>query len=112
VEVLEALRLISYYIHRCYIVASLTSTLFIQCFILLILAYQYECQQEVIQANSDPHDWFGYSVSISGGTIVVGAPLEDSDATGVNGNQNNNAANDSGAAYVFVRGSTGWTLQA
>jgi len=33
---------------------------------------------------------------------VVGAPREDSNATGVNGDQANNSAGDSGAAYVFI----------
>jgi uncharacterized protein len=33
--------------------------------------------------------------------VVVGADQEDSNATGVNGNQNNHSAVASGAAYVF-----------
>src|SRR5207249_932227 len=36
----------------------------------------------------------------------------DSNATGVNGNQGNNSATDSGAAYVFVRDGTNWSQQA
>ncbi len=55
---------------------------------------------------------FGISVAISGDTVVVGASGEDSNAVGVNGNQTNTAATDSGAAYVFVRNGTGWTQQA
>jgi hypothetical protein len=47
-------------------------------------------------------DHFGFSVSISEDTIVIGADLEYSNATGVNGDQNNNKALYSGAAYVFV----------
>ena len=43
--------------------------------------------------------------------MVVGAYGEDSNATGVNGNQATNSATDSGAAYVFVR-SGAWTQQA
>ena len=62
--------------------------------------------------NGDPYDYYGYSVSISGDTIVVGAEQESSNATGVNGNQSNNSAQWSGAAYVFVRDGTNWTLQA
>jgi hypothetical protein len=57
-------------------------------------------------------DRFGLSVAISGDTVVVGAPGEDSSATGVNGNQADNSAFDSGAAYVFVRSGTTWTQQA
>ena len=48
----------------------------------------------------------------SGDTIVVGAYGEDSNATGVNGNQTSNSATDSGAAYVFVREGTNWSQQA
>ena len=42
-------------------------------------------------------------MAVSGDTIVVGAPFEDSNATGVNnGNQADNSAGASGAAYVFA----------
>ena len=44
--------------------------------------------------------------------MVVGATGEASNATGVNGNQSDNSATDSGAAYVFVRSGTNWTQQA
>ena len=44
------------------------------------------------------------SVAVSGDTVVVGCfPSEDSNATGVNGDQSDNSAADAGAAYVFVR---------
>ena len=48
-------------------------------------------------------DHFGRGVAISGDTIVVGVWREDSAATSVNGNQSDNSATDSGAAYVFER---------
>ena len=44
--------------------------------------------------------------------MVVGADHEDSSATGVNGDQNDNSAQNSGAAYVFVRSGTTWSQQA
>ena len=47
-----------------------------------------------------------------GDTVVVGANLEGSSATGVNGDQSNNLAGHSGAVYVFVRDGTSWTQQA
>ncbi len=60
-------------------------------------------QQAYLKAsNTDSGDWFGWSVAVSGDTVVVGAYLEDSNATGVNGNQADNSAGNSGAAYVFV----------
>jgi hypothetical protein len=62
--------------------------------------------------NGTAFDSFGVSVGISGDTIVVGAYAEDSNATGVNGDQANNLALESGAAYVYVRSGTVWTQQA
>ncbi len=53
-------------------------------------------------SNTESNDWFGESVAISAGTVVVGASDEDSNATGVNGDQGNNSAGVSGAAYVFA----------
>lgn len=41
-------------------------------------------------------------MAVSGDTVVVGAPHEDSSATGVNGDGADNSAGDSGAAYVFT----------
>jgi hypothetical protein len=70
-------------------------------------------QQAYLKAsNPGAGDAFGESVSVSGGTVVVGAPLERSSATGVNGNQSDNSAAYSGAAYVFVRNGTSWSQQA
>jgi hypothetical protein len=63
-------------------------------------------------SNTGPFDQFGYSVALSGETLVVGANQEDSNATGVNGNQKSNSATDSGAAYIFARIGTNWSQQA
>ena len=63
-------------------------------------------------SNTDAGDEFGLTVSVSGNTAVIGAKDEGSDATGVNGNQNNNNAEKSGAAYVFVRNGSNWIQQA
>jgi trimeric autotransporter adhesin len=62
-------------------------------------------------ANSGTIDGFGRSVSIDGDSIVVGAPYEASDSTGVNNPPNNNLP-DSGAAYVYTRTGGVWTAQA
>jgi hypothetical protein len=70
-------------------------------------------QQAYVKAsNSGGGDLFGYSVALSGDTLSIGAYGEDSAATGVNGDQSNNAAANSGAAYVFVRNGTMWAQQA
>src|SRR5690349_18809214 len=45
-------------------------------------------------------DIFGWTVSISGDTLVVGAPYD------------NSGGSDSGAAYVFVHAGTNWIQQA
>ncbi|MDQ7057794.1 MAG: FG-GAP repeat protein [Ghiorsea sp.] len=65
-------------------------------------------------SNTGVNDSFGWSVSLSGdgNTLAVGAYLEDSIATGIGGNQADNAAIDSGAVYVFSRTGTTWTQQA
>ncbi len=63
-------------------------------------------------SNTGTFDRFGESVAISGDTIVVGASLEDSGATGVNGNQADDGTGNAGAAYVFLRTGTTWSQQA
>ena len=70
-------------------------------------------QQAYLKAsNTDDLDWFGGSVAVSGNVVVVGASGENSNATGVNGNQSDNSAGYSGAAYVFVRTFGVWNQQA
>jgi hypothetical protein len=69
-------------------------------------------QQAYLKAsNTGGSDFLGYSVAISGDTMVVGAYKEASNATGVDGSQSDNSAAQSGAAYVFVRSGTSWTQQ-
>jgi carbonic anhydrase/acetyltransferase-like protein (isoleucine patch superfamily) len=63
-------------------------------------------------SNTDGGDAFSRSVALSGDTLAVGAHLEDSDATGVNGVQGSNAARNSGAVYVFTRSGGAWSQQA
>ena len=55
--------------------------------------------------NPGELDRFGFAVTLSGDgdILVVGADLENSGATGINGNQTDNSAEFAGAAYVFVR---------
>ncbi len=67
-------------------------------------------------SNAGSFDYFGQSLALSGdgATLAVGAPEEDSAATGVNGNQADDSALGAGAVYVFVRDpATGsWSQQA
>jgi FG-GAP repeat len=59
-------------------------------------------------------DQFGYAIALSsdGNTLAVGAIGEDSNATGINGNQDDNSANQSGAVYAFTRSGRTWSQQA
>ncbi len=52
-------------------------------------------------SNLQTNDFFGTSVALDDGTLVVGAPGEDSDSTGVGGAEDNDDSTDSGAVYVF-----------
>jgi hypothetical protein len=57
-------------------------------------------EQDILYAsNAGGSDWFGYSVDLSGDTVVVGAYFEDT------------GGNNAGAAYVFTRSGTTWTDQ-
>ncbi|ABX05043.1 MAG TPA: integrin [Herpetosiphon sp.] len=70
-------------------------------------------QQSYLKAsNAEAFDQFGWIVALDGNTLAVGANLESSNATGVNGNQADNNAVRSGAAYIFVRTGTTWSQQA
>jgi hypothetical protein len=70
-------------------------------------------QQAYLKASTpDVIDNFGYDAAIDGDTIIVGAPYEGSSATGINGDQTDNGAAFSGAAYVFTRSGTAWSQQA
>ena len=74
-------------------------------------------QQAYVKAsNPNAHDAFGGSVSVSGNTLAVGAPNEQSCATGINGNQLDNGCGDqgngAGAVYIFTRGENVWTQEA
>src|SRR5262245_46417513 len=65
-------------------------------------------------SNAGDGDQFGASIALSadGNTIAVGAPIESSGATGVNGKQADESAYSSGAVYVYTRGARGWAQQA
>ena len=54
-------------------------------------------------SNTGAGDLFGWSVALSGdgGTLAVGASVEDSAATGIQGDQANNSASAAGAVYLY-----------
>ncbi|WP_150912833.1 integrin [Marinobacter halotolerans] len=61
-------------------------------------------------SNTGAFDSFGEDVSLSadGNTLAVGAPDEDSSATGVNGDESDNSVTRAGAVYIFARTNAGW----
>jgi hypothetical protein len=65
-------------------------------------------------SNTDPGDEFGHTVTLSadGYTLAVGAFLESSNASGVNGDQTNNSSPNSGAVYIFRRRGNSWQQEA
>jgi hypothetical protein len=72
-------------------------------------------QQAYVKAsNTGVSDGFGQSVALSadGSTLAVGAPLEDSAAIGIGGNQDDDSAVLSGAVYVFTRTGATWRQEA
>ena len=58
-------------------------------------------QATLVAADGEAGDYFGYSVAVSGDTVVVGTPRDN---VGANSNH--------GSVRVFVRSGTNWTPQA
>jgi hypothetical protein len=72
-------------------------------------------QQAYIKpSNTHQSSNFGYVVRLSGNgnTLAVSAYFESSNATGINGNQNDDSIPQAGAVYVFIRNGNNWTQQA
>jgi hypothetical protein len=72
-------------------------------------------QQAYVKAsNTETGDLFGASLALSGdgNTLAVGAVGEDSNATGIGGNQADNSTTDAGAVYVLTRSGAAWSQQA
>lgn len=71
-------------------------------------------QQAFLKAsNTGPNDWFGARVAVSGdgNTVAIAAPFEDAAGTGIGGRQDNNAASEAGAVYLFTRSGGTWRQQ-
>ena len=72
--------------------------------------------QQAFIKSSHPNkeDWFGSRLNVSGdgNTIAVGAQLENGGSKGINGNQTDLSAEDSGAIYLFTRTGTTWVQKA
>lgn len=71
---------------------------------------QWKQQAYIKPSNTKQGMSFGHSVSLDGDLLAIGAFLEDSQSTGVNSDQMNINAKDSGAVYLYKRDATGvWT---
>ena len=57
-------------------------------------------QAKLTASDAAADDWFGFSVSLSGDTALVGARFDDDDGS------------NSGSAYIFTRSGSSWTQQA
>ena len=68
--------------------------------------------EQAFLKSSSPQlqDWFAANLALSadGNTLLVAAPMEDSRARGVNGDEKDDSAVESGAAYVFRRTGASW----
>jgi hypothetical protein len=64
-------------------------------------------------SNTGANDWFGSRAALSGdgNTALLNSSLEDSSGKGINGKQDDDAAPESGAVYVFTRTGTTWSQQ-
>jgi len=70
-------------------------------------------QEAYVKAsNTGAGDRFGWSVALVGNTLTVGAPFEDSSATGINSRVDDNNAPGSGAVYLFTRVTGSWRQEA
>lgn len=77
-------------------------------FVFVREAGEWTQQALLLPEHSGAEDRFGSSVAISGDTIVVGAPVEDSDGS----SPFDDSVISAGAAYIFVRDGTSWSQQA
>lgn len=64
------------------------------------------------QRTGEEFDSFGWSLAISGDTLAVGTPGDDSAKGGGDADASDNKAAESGAVYVFIRQNGTWTQQA
>lgn len=71
------------------------------CAFALVAVDSFATQDIIIADDGKAGDYFGYSAAIDGTTVLIGANKADVDGV-----------IDTGAAYVYVLGDTGWNQQA
>src|SRR5438876_735819 len=68
-------------------------------------------QQAFIKSsNPGKEDWFGSRLTLSGdgNTLAAGAQVQNGGTKGINGDQKDQSAEDTGAVYFFTRSGTTW----
>jgi hypothetical protein len=78
----------------------ISTTVSVQTCLLMSQSENWNEMQKLLAADGTVNNEFGYSVSLAGGTALIGAYKEASDG------------NSSGSAYVFTRNNKTWTQQA
>ena len=67
-------------------------------------------QRAYIKATAAGPDQFGFGIALNNDRLLVGAPFEQSSATGVDGDDTNNTLNQAGAAYLYERTGSVWLV--
>jgi len=80
--------------------------------ILVQSAGAWKQQAKIVSPAPKPLVSFGASLALDGHTLVIGAPMDASGATGVGADPNDASAASSGAVYVYVRTGGVWLQQA
>jgi hypothetical protein len=75
---------------------------------------EWSHQSYIKASNTEENDVFGEPIALSadGNTLAVAAYREDSSATGIDGDQQDNTSDASGAVYLFTYEGDTWTQQA
>jgi hypothetical protein len=66
-------------------------------------------QQAYVKASNTGSRLFGFGLAVNGEALIVGAPKEQSCATGINGNQSDTGCPESGAVYIFNKINKVWS---
>lgn len=77
-------------------------------------ANSWQQQARLKASNAETQDFFGVRVALSadGSRLAASAPYEDSNASGVNGDQDDNSVDLAGAVYLFEQTGDNWSQQA
>jgi hypothetical protein len=78
-----------------------------------LVVHRAGSEESYLKAGSPSQtDYLGVSLALAGDTLLATVALEDSATRQINGDEANDSARESGAAYVYVRTDAGWTKQA